>query len=226
MKESKLHRVTSGMFNDNSPAWHPGGDYLYFMSRHEFQPQLSQIEFDFATNRASGIFVMALRKDVKNPFPPESDEVTIKEASAKDSAKDTGKDKDKGKDEKDAKDKKAEESHAEPKDGGIDFDGLEQRVARVPLDADNYYGLTVTNDALIYAVAPEPYYGRSAATKTSLRIFTFKDRKETQPGRRYRRICSLARWIESAGPAGAGLERVRRHGLRRAAPRKPSPPAA
>ena len=173
MKDSTLHHVTSGLFNEGSPAWHPGGDYLYFMALHEFEPQLSQIEFDFATNRARGIFAMALRKDVKNPFPPESDEVTIKDASSKDSGKDTDKDKDK---DKDAKDKKP----AEPKDGGIDFDGLSDRVARVPLEADNYFGLTVTNDALIYAVAPEFYYGRSAATKTSLRTFTFKDRKETR----------------------------------------------
>ena len=172
VKDSKLHRVTSGMFFDDTPAWHPGGDYLYFMSHHEFQPQLSQIEFDFAANRARGIFVMALRKDVKNPFPPESDEVTIKDASAKETDKSKD-DKDKTKDEKD---KKAEE----PKDGGIDFDGLEQRVARVPLDAENYFGLTVTRDALIYGVAPEPYYGRTAATKASLRTFTFKDRKETR----------------------------------------------
>jgi tricorn protease len=176
MKESKLHRVTSGMFSEDSPAWHPGGDYLYFMANHEFLPQLSQIEFDFATNRARGIFALALRKDVKNPFPPESDEVTIKDKGKdeKDKEKDA-KDKD-----KDGKDKKAEESKDEPKDGGIDFDGLEQRVARVPLDADNYFGLTATNDALLYGVSPPPYYGRPAATKPSLRIFVFKDRKETR----------------------------------------------
>lgn len=171
MKESKLRQVTSGLFNEDTPVWHPGGDYLYFMASHEFQPQLSRIEFDFATNRTRGIFVMALRKDVKNPFPPESDEVTIKDAASKDSDKE--KDKDKGKDDKD---KKAEE----PKDGGIDFDGLDQRVARVPLVAENYFGLAVTGDALIYAVAPEGYYGRSAAVKTTLRIFTFKDRKENK----------------------------------------------
>jgi tricorn protease len=165
MKDSQLHRVTSGTFNEDTPAWHPGGDYLYFMANHEFRPQISQIEFDFATNRARGIFVMALRKDVKNPFPPESDEVTI----GKDKAKDE-------KDEKDEKDKKT----AEPKDGGIDFDGLELRVARVPLDAQNYFGLTVKSDALIYGVAPEGYYGRSAETKPTLRIFAFKDRKESK----------------------------------------------
>ena len=48
-----------------------------FLSDREFQPQISQIEFNYATNRTSYIYAMALRKDVKHPFPPESDEVTI-----------------------------------------------------------------------------------------------------------------------------------------------------
>ena len=51
------------------------------------------------------------------------------------------------------KEKKAEE----PKDAALTSTALEQRVARVPLDADNYFGLTVTADALIYAVAPEVF---------------------------------------------------------------------
>jgi tricorn protease len=170
-KDNKLHQVTTGLFNEREPAWHPGGDYLYFMAHHEFQPQLSQIEFDFADNRSSGIFVMALRKDVKNPFPAESDEVIIKDEKAAD---------DKSKDDKDTKDKDSKDKKAEePKDGGIDFDGLNQRVERVPLGADNYGGLTVKSDALIYGIFPEPYYGRSAATKSTLRIFAFKDRKES-----------------------------------------------
>ena len=164
LKENKLRRVTSGMFNEDSPAWHPGGDYLYFMASHEFHPQISQIEFDFATNRSRGIFVLALRKDVKNPFPMESDEVNSKSASENDDDKD-----------KDEKGKKPEQ----PKDGGIDFDGLDQRVTRVPLEANNYFGLAVKSDALIYGIAPDPYYGRPSDTKPSLRIFAFKDRKET-----------------------------------------------
>ena len=141
MKDSQLHRVTSGTFNEDTPAWHPGGDYLYFMANHEFRPQISQIEFDFATNRARGIFVMALRKDVKNPFPPESDEVTI----GKDKAKDE-------KDEKDEKDKKT----AEPKDGGIDFDGLEQRIIAVPGIPERQYS------ELRAGVAGSVYYLESA----------------------------------------------------------------
>ena len=65
------------MFNSYNPAFDPSGDYLYFLSDREFAPQISGIEFTYAGNRSTMIYAMALRKDVKNPFPPESDEVTI-----------------------------------------------------------------------------------------------------------------------------------------------------
>ena len=69
--------VTDDYFNAYNPAWDPQGNYLYFLSDREFAPQLSNIEFNYATNRPTYIYAMALRKDVKHPFPPESDEVTI-----------------------------------------------------------------------------------------------------------------------------------------------------
>ena len=53
-------------------------------------------------------------------------------------------------------------------------------MARVPIDADNYFGLAVKSDALIFASAPASYYGRPADTKTALHIFAFKDRKTTK----------------------------------------------
>ena len=73
----KLRRVTDDYFNSYNPAWDPQGNYLYFLSDREFAPQISNIEFNYATNRPTYIYAMALRKDVKHPFPPESDEVTI-----------------------------------------------------------------------------------------------------------------------------------------------------
>ncbi|MFN7997781.1 MAG: S41 family peptidase [Bryobacteraceae bacterium] len=169
MQESKLRRITTGNFNESTPAWHPGGDYLYFVANHEFHPQISQIEFDFATNRAGGIFAMALRKDVKNPFPPESDEVTVKGKG----------DKKEGEKAEEAKKDDAKKADEPKKDKPIDFDGLEHRVARVPLDANNYAGLFAKSDALVYATLPEGYYGRQAPTKAALRIYSMKDRKET-----------------------------------------------
>ncbi len=75
--ENKLHRVTDENFNSGNPVWDPQGNYLYFISNREFAPQISNVEFNYATNRDSYIYALALRKDVKHPFPPESDEVSI-----------------------------------------------------------------------------------------------------------------------------------------------------
>ena len=54
MKESKLRHVTSGLFNDRRPPGIPPAITCTSWRIHEFHPQLSQIEFDFATNRARG----------------------------------------------------------------------------------------------------------------------------------------------------------------------------
>jgi tricorn protease len=182
LKDAKLHPVTSGWANENSPTWDRSGDYLYFLANHEFHPQLSLIEFDFAANRSTGIFALALRKDVKNPFPPESDEVTIvKPAAAKEDDAAKSKDAKTADSKTDAKDAPAKDKDAKsepPKDKDIDFDGIELRVTPVPVEANNYFGVEAKEGALVYAIGPAPYYGRDAESKVSLRIFTFKERKE------------------------------------------------
>ena len=178
LEENKLRRVTNGLFNEDTPVWDPKGEYLYYRAIHEFHPQISEIEFDFATNRSSGFFVLALRKDVKNPFPLQSDEVTLKSGDASkkdDDAKEKPADKEKAAD----KDKKS----GEPvKDKSIDWDGLAERVARVPIDADNYFGLAVKSDALIYASAPASYYGRELGVEAGLAHLFFQGPQGHQTG--------------------------------------------
>lgn len=161
--DGQLHHLSSEYFNSREPVWDPDGNYLYFLSDHEFAPVISNREFDFAAARETQIYALALRKDGKHPFPPESDEATVtKEADA--AAKDA---------------KKEDKKEDKPADLTIDFDGIQQRVARVPVEAANYYGLYAKSGYLIYGVAPIPYYGRAADTKNSLRIYSLKDRKET-----------------------------------------------
>lgn len=163
-EDGKLRRVTSELFHESSPAWDPKGDYLYFLSPREFAPMLDGFELNYANDRNTGIFALALRKDVKNPLPFESDEVTVGEkADAKD-------------------DKKDDKKPAEEKKGyiKIDFDGLAERVVRVPVTAENYDGLAVTKDGnLLYVKFPSFFLGRDAGSEPSLRIFSLKDRKET-----------------------------------------------
>ena len=161
--DGQLRKVTDGSFNANGPAWDPQGNYLYYLSDREFAPQISTFEFNYATSRTTGIFALALRKDVKSPFPPESDEVTITKEEA---------DKPKEPEKKDAAPKP-------PADLVIDFDGLGSRVAKVPLEANNYSGLSVKAGHLLYTVGSAFYYGRQGEKPPSLRIYAIKERKET-----------------------------------------------
>ncbi len=160
--EGQQHRVTGDLFDTTDIAWDAEGNYLYYAAVRDFAPLISQIEFNFATNRGRDLYALALRKDVKNPFPPESDEVTI----TKDGDK---------KDEK--KDEKKEEKKKEY--FKIDFDGLTDRVTRVPLTADNYFGLFATKEYLIYAKGGAFFYGREPFPEASLAIYSLKDRKES-----------------------------------------------
>jgi tricorn protease len=155
--DGKVRRVTGGTFDETSPAWDPAGNYLYYLSTREFAPQLSTAEFNYATNRNVGIFALSLRKDVGHPFPAESDEVTV------DGAK-----------------KPPNLEVAKPaSDVLVDFDGIESRVARVPVEPNNYAGLAAKAGHLIYIVSPASYYGRAGDGASAIRIFSFKDRKES-----------------------------------------------
>ncbi len=152
----KLNKVTNELYDSNNPTFDPSGNYLYFLSDREFAPQISGVEYNFASNKSTQIYALALRKDVKNPFPSESDEVTITEEKKPDPPM----------------------PKPEPKPETIDFDSIVNRAVKVPLAADNYSGLSAKTGFLIYTVNPAFYNGRSGGLP-SLRIFSMRDRRET-----------------------------------------------
>jgi tricorn protease len=153
--DGKLNKVTDSLFNAQNPTFDPNGNYIYFLSDREFAPQISGAEFNYATNKSTQIYALALRKDVKNPFPAESDEVTI--ADVKNA---------------DAPVKPADKVET------IDFEGIQGRATKVPLPAENYGGLSAKTGFLMYIVQAPFYYGRNGGLP-SLRIFSMRDRKET-----------------------------------------------
>jgi len=174
----ETRRITGPDFQEYAPAWDPEGNYLFYLSDREFAPQISALEWNYAGNRQTGIFALALRKDVANPFGPRSDEVTVEPEKKKDDdaeADKKSKKKDKDKDE----DKGEDEAKAVPKTTVIDWDGLAQRVSRVPVEADNYGALSAVPGHLVYVRGGAFYYGRTSDTKAAVRIFELKERKET-----------------------------------------------
>ena len=174
VNSAKLNRVTDPMFNSYNPTFDPSGDYLYYLSDREFAPQISGIEFNYASNRSTLVYALALRKDVKNPFPPESDEVSITPQPADDKLKPENQ----TTPGTDTTVKNAPSQKSET----IDFDSITARVTKVPLPAENYGGLTAKTGHLIYFVGAAFYYGRGSDRPNSLRIFSFRDRKETTLG--------------------------------------------
>ena len=168
LADSQLRRVTGELTDEYGPTWSPDGDYLFYLSRRQFAPQISRVEWNFAGNRQIGIFAVGLRKDVKNLFPPQSDEVSLSSNDDDDGSKKKTDDKSKGAE----KDDSAAKAPTK-----IEFQGLANRVIRVPIEADNISGLSATDDHLLYFISGSSYYGRSSDQKTKLQIFDIEKRK-------------------------------------------------
>jgi tricorn protease len=171
VEDQTLRRITDEMFDEHDPAWDPSGDYLYYLSEREFAPQISTVEWNFATNRTTGIFALPLRRDVPHPFPPESDEVTLES--------DEGPEESDTSEEPDTEEEDDDEPEETPVTVRIDFEGLAERAVQVPVESDNYGGLVATKEHLLYIRSGASFYGRESYTKPALVLFAREGRKES-----------------------------------------------
>ena len=177
LADRALHRITDDLFHEWNPAWDPDGDYLYYLSDRQFAPQLGSFEWNYLVDRETGIYALALRKDVEHPLPPESDEVEVTGDydADQDAADDT---------ESDAAEDEDDDGDSEDDGGGeasitIEFDGLSRRVVRLPVTFDNYVGLSGADDGVFFIRAGAQYYGRAGDVQAALQRFTFDDRETT-----------------------------------------------
>jgi tricorn protease len=162
--DGQVKQITDEMFDEFNPAWDPEGNYLYYLATREFAPQISNIEWNYATSRGTSIYALPLRKDVPHPFAPESDEATVEEPTEKKN--------------KDAEDeKKKEEVTDESEAIIIDFEDLAGRAVRFPIEADNIDRLSANKGHVLYTSHGPSFYGRSSGRKSTVHIFDIKKRK-------------------------------------------------
>jgi tricorn protease len=160
LETGKSTAVTDGWFSSSSPSFSADGKYLFFVSSRSFSPIYSQTEFNHAYLDMAKIYFVTLAKETKSPFEPKSDEVNVK-AEKKEA------------DAKDDKAKKAEEKTVVVK---VDLDGLQSRIAVLPIAASNYRDVTVLSGKV--------YYLRrgSKDEKTKLFLYDLEKQKETELG--------------------------------------------
>jgi tricorn protease len=157
--------VTDGWFNSSEPAFSSDGKYLFFVSDRTFSPTYGQTEWNHIYSDMACIYFVTLAKDTKSPFEPKSDEVKIKEEAKEGDKKDTAK--------KDDADKKKKDAGVTVK---VDPDGLQSRIAVLPISSANYRNLQSAGDKLFYIRA-----GRRDE-KPMLFVYNFEKLKETELG--------------------------------------------
>ena len=146
-KETKA--LTDGWYSASSPVFSHDGKYLFFSSDRTFSPIYSATEWNVAYRNMGKIYMILLRNDVKSPFEAkdETDEV-LKDNKKKD----------------DEGDKKV----------NIDFDGLENRVIGLPVEAGSYWNISYVNGVLYYNFYK---YGRGGS---SLKMFDLSKKSEKE----------------------------------------------
>ena len=130
LEDGSLTALTSDRVNSRSPAWHPGGEFLYFLSdrnlvssvRGPWGPRQPEPHFDLTWK----IYEAALKRGLRSPFSP-PDELSGDQAEGE---------------------KKGQAASTPQVE--IDLEGLQRRVREVPLAAGNYFGLEANRQALFF----------------------------------------------------------------------------
>jgi tricorn protease len=184
IEDKTPHQLTDGLSDVAAPAFDRNGKYLYFFASTDNGPALASSMGAFKIPTTSSAYVIVLRKDLKSPLAPQSDEEKIEGDKSADGddckaggegkggpekadaakAADKSDDKKGGKkDEKsaDKKDEKAEEAKKVP-EVKIDFENIGQRILALPVPARNYDTMVAGKAHILYmlegpAVVDGPY---------------------------------------------------------------------
>jgi tricorn protease len=173
----KLTRLGDGSSVDAGPVWSPDGKYLYFVSARHENTVPSDIEFDFAVLKSTGLYAIPLARDTASPVAPKSDEA------------DTGSD-------DDAKPDATASTTATPAKPGkdtppkpdrpgliapmrVDLDGMMSRAVALPVDPANIAQIDARDDRVYYLTQPIGLINGMLKGETSaLHYYDFKKRKD------------------------------------------------
>jgi tricorn protease len=145
--------LTSDRVNSFSPAWHPDGDFIYFLSDRNLRtlvgspwgPRAPGPFFD----RENEIFVVGLRPGLRSPFSPD-DELTPDDEDGAGPSPGSAASGSGGGDRPGTREEGGGSQEGPSEPIVIELSGLMTRVKQVPVPSGNYQGLAVNDDALFF----------------------------------------------------------------------------
>ena len=196
LEDKTTHQLTDGLSDTGSPAFDKNGKYLYFLASTDDGPAIVSSMGHYKLPLTSSVYVIVLRKDLKSPLAPQSDEEKVtapadssEMAAAKapeDDCKPEGEGKggagasadkaakggDKGGDkdaDKKKNEKEGEKSAKETKptpEVKIDFENISQRILALPIPARNYDDLFAGKTHVLFLLEGPVVEGTGSGGRT------------------------------------------------------------
>jgi len=166
LETKKSYEVTDGWYTSSDPSFSSDGKYLFFVSDRDFNPIYSSTEFEHAYLSMARVYLVTLAKDLKSPFAPKSDEVSLKKEEKPAKAAPAGE----AKKSAEAKTPKKEEPTK------IDLDGIKDRIIGLPIEVANYSHIVAIGDSVYYMKMGDK------DKAPSLKLYDLAERKETDLG--------------------------------------------
>jgi tricorn protease len=183
LKDGKTTFLTSDRVNSYSPAWSADGKWLYFLSERHLESTVPSPwgprEPEPFFNETEKLYLVSLIKDGRSPFEandelhPAEKTKSKAETSESQSASNTKTNAAALSDKSRKTEAKAEETNKPPA-VLIDLEGLQDRIAAVPVPPGNYRDLAVTEKRLIWISTT---IGSSAKTNVMTLEITNNDPK-------------------------------------------------
>jgi len=166
--DEKKTEITDQWFSSDQATFSSNGKYLIFTSDRTFDPIYSNVEWNYAYENMTKLYLVTLAKDTPSPFAPSNDEVKTedqKEVKPEKDLKPT-------KEEKGKKTEKVVEPEVKPVK--IDLEGIQQRIIEIPVDAGNYWN--------VWSVEDKIYYNTANDKGMFAKVYDLKQKKETELG--------------------------------------------
>jgi len=132
VESGKSYRLTDDRYDDYSPCFDSEGNYIYFLSRRNFTPELDPFMDNNLNRDMSVVMVIQLKADQRPPFYDVEEDKDAETAEKGEPAD---------------KEKKDEEGS---KSVEIDFDGISERIFEVPIPSGTYKALAAYKGHITY----------------------------------------------------------------------------